>query len=194
MRMTVLIAALWAPAALADCPVAGDLEAGLRFSTSDGNVEVLEAFTPGVVASFYYEAGTLDSRVLLAQGIYMIEYMPYDGTALEASARDTYIYEHSPQDMPVPTTGDMLTLPVTVNEGGELSRATDVFVADAETTITFGDCSYRMLPIRMYFDTEDQQTYDILNYLPELGVAYLAQSFYPDGSDTYDYTTLEVVN
>ncbi|WP_425099279.1 hypothetical protein [Tropicibacter sp. S64] len=191
MRSLTLIAALWAPAVLAECPVAADLDTGIRMRTADGAYEELKTFTPGTVTSHYYENGTLDSRVLLARGLYMVEFIQARDGALDTTARDTYSYGHSPQDIPLPEVGKSLQMPVVINEGGEISQGLDVFEADPETTMTFGDCTYTVLPVRMYFDPADRETYDILHYLPDLGASYLARSFYPGADDVYDYVAIE---
>ncbi|WP_136441086.1 hypothetical protein [Pacificoceanicola onchidii] len=194
MRLTFLIAALWAPAAFAACPVAEDLKTGIRLTDKDGHYEILKSYTPGTVTSHYYENGALDSRVLLARGLYLVEYIEAEGGALSASGRDTYSYEFTPEKMPIPEAGKVLELPVVLNEGGDISSGLDVFEADPEITVTLGACAYRVLPVRQYFDKEDRQTYELLHYLPELGVSYLKTSFYSDGSDTYDYVAIEATN
>lgn len=191
MRSLTLIAALWAPMALAECPVAADLETGIRITTAEGDYEELKSFTPGTVVSHYYAKGALDSRVLLARGLYMIEFIPALEGALETGERDTYSYDYSPDKVPLPVVGKSLELPLVINESGTISEGLDVFEADPEIDVTYGDCSYRVLPIRQYFNVNDRETYDILHYLPDLGISYLARSFFPSGQEVHEYVTIE---
>lgn len=181
-------------ASLAACPTAADLSTGIRFTVDDDGAEVFRTMTPDVIESMYSYGDGSQYRNLLGKGVYLLEWLDYVDGAPDLSSRMTYAFATGPKDLPEVVPGGVANLSVLVNMGGDLDQEMEMYSFGEVAEISFGDCSYDMIPIEITYAPDDGQGTSILHYLPALGFAYFAQQINPDGSvDTYEYKTIEVV-
>jgi hypothetical protein len=194
MKHFLICAGLMCPvAALAQCPTVADMQTGIRFSVDHTDSETFRTLGPGLVEAIYrYEDG-YSVRSLLGQGVYLLELVDLVDGAPDISTRTTYGFPQNAEDLPVPQPGASLSFDVVMNEAGSLNRDTQVYSVGSETVQVFGTCQYRMLPIEVRYPLMDETTVDLLHYLPELGLAYLAGGTYEDGSSVYTYHAIEAV-
>lgn len=192
-RFALLVACLAPAAAMAACPTGDDLKTGIRFATSGGDTEEFSRFTEDTVASHYYVGGVLDSRVLLARGLYLSEYLVMKDGQPDLETRSTYVFPMAPGDMPLPAPGGVFSVNITVNDAGALYGETDIYTSGQETQVRFGSCAYRMIPVEFRFEPDETNSVELLHWLPDLGLSYLAKSTSPDGNDTYSYISIEAM-
>ena len=81
----------------------------------------------------------------------------------------------------------------TLHDGRIDSEAQD-YSFGAIDSRDYGGCSYAMMEITIRYPNEDDPLRrDVLHYLPDLGLSYLAEYHDKDGSDVYDYIKIEPV-
>ncbi|MDQ2095214.1 hypothetical protein [Rhodalgimonas zhirmunskyi] len=179
-----------APPALAGtCPTRDDLDrSGIHFDVADGAYEVFRTHTDGILSSLYFEGeDAAPLRVLLAQGIYLLETADMDtrtGTPDPAS-RVTYAFPMAAPKMPLPTPGGAFSVSAAVMENGDIRREDQTYTFGPETQIIFGPCTYKAIEIKITYPGEDSS--DTLTYLPDLGLAYLSSATYDGNTETYTY-------
>lgn len=188
---TLLSLILAQPALAEECPTRADLaQTGIRFDIEGGEWEVFRAFGDGVVSSLYHGADTGEPlRVLLGQGVYLLETADLKGGTPDPATRYTYSYPMPPAEMPLPTPGGRFAVSAAVMGDGDLRREDQAYTFGPEIQATFGTCSYRAMEITITYDGDDS-TRDTLLYLPDLGISYLSGSVYPDGRDSYTYLAI----
>lgn len=180
--------------ALAQCPTSEALAAGIRFGIDGGDTETFRSFAPGVIVSLYEAADPPASRVLLAQGVYLLDLIDIEDGKPQPGTRTTYSYPMKPPDMPVPQPGGSWSVTAAVFDMGDLRSEEQVYSFGAAATATYGTCRYDMVPITITYPGDTGDAVDVLHYLPSLGLSYLAQSTYDGTTDRYDYTSIEAVD
>lgn len=172
----------------ADCPVAADLDKGIRFTVNAQESETIRNYGDGVLLSLYEVEGATGSHVLLGQGIYLLQLMDIEDGKLLASTRSTYAYAMRPSEMPVPTPNGGWSAQY-MFEGFEAQSVEYVF--GALTKQSFGECSYDMIPVDAVYQPAGD--HEILHYFPELGLSYLA-GYYDNGKlERYSYVGISAV-
>ena len=179
--------------ALAQCPTKADLSTGIRFTLASGETETFRASGDAVVESLFVAPDPQANRVLLAHGVYLLEYVDVENGVLQPDTRATYSYPMKAPDMPLPQPGGSWTVTAAVFDRGELRSENQVYAFGASSQITFQTCSYQMFPIEIAYPNDPDLSGDVLHYLPELGLSYLAESTYGDTTDRYDYVRIETV-
>ncbi len=194
MRILGLVATmLVAGPVAAECPVAADLEAGIRFDVDEGDSEVFRSLRPGVVEAIYSHADGGATRTLLGQGVYLLELVEMAGKEPDPSTRMTYAFPQNAEDLPRPVPGSTAQFELLRNENGSLEREVQSYDFGPQARATFGACTYDMIPIEIRYSEDDSNTVDLLHYLPELGIAYFAGSTYDGTTDRYSYHRIEAV-
>ncbi|WP_323766613.1 hypothetical protein [Antarctobacter sp.] len=182
-----------APPALADCPVAADLDAGIRFTVDGVDTEEYRRSGPGVVESLYISADGAISRSLLAQGIYLIELVDMVDGSPDQDTRTTYAFPGRAEDLALPASGQQVVYDLAVNTLGDLRKERQTYDFGQAGILNFGACEYEMIPIEIRYDPDESGSVDLLYYLPGLGFSYYAGSDHADGSDRYMYSNIEVI-
>jgi len=180
-------------AILADCPDKANLATGIRFGIDGGDSETFRTRVPGVIAATYSEAQTPVSRVLLGQGVYLLELIDLENGAPVPGTRTTYSYPSKPADLPVPQSGGNWSVTAAVFDRGELRSETQSYRFGPLTQVSYGACRYDMFTIEITYPDEREITKDLLHYLPALGLSYLAKATYDNTTDTYKYISIETV-
>lgn len=185
--------ALIPAAALAECPVADDLVTGIRLVDEDAT-ETFARDSDLSVSALYEDGSNPPNQSLLVHGIYVVENMDLDenGTPVPGT-RVVYGYPLTAPDIPLPTPGGSWSTTVTRLGDGTLATEQEFYTFGQMTRITIGACSYDALPITARFPDEGENRYDVLNYLPALGFAYLAEYHDAQFDDIYSYTRIEAV-
>lgn len=174
----------------AQCPTGADLVTGIRVTEPDGSTDTYRRDSEHLVESQYrFEPGT-GARSLLAKGIYMILAQDVEAGRIVPGARSTYTYPLPPDQMPLPEPGGSWTADVVTLDSEGLSSETHVITFGALTQITFGACSYRMIPIEVRYGEDDGE---LLHYLPDLGFALLGAYGVGANRESYTYNKIEKV-
>lgn len=179
-------------AALADCPTGENLNNGIRFQVIGGDNEVFRTHgTPGVVEAFYNASDGYTTRTLLGQGVYLLEVLDFENNEPVPDSRSTYGFPTTPAEMPLPKPfGGWAVKVGTLNSDGPGSEVQSYSFGDM-TEYSFGACTYQMIPVHIRY--EDDEAVDVLHYLPQLGLSYLAEVRSVDGTDVYSYYQIEAV-
>ncbi|WP_417206097.1 hypothetical protein [Antarctobacter sp.] len=194
MRLHVVAMSLvLAGPTLADCPVAADLDTGIRFTVDGADTEEYRRSGPGVVESLYISAEGATSRSLLAQGIYLIELVDLVDGSPDQDTRTTYAFPGRAEDLALPEPGQQVVYDLVRNSLGDLQSERQTYDFGQVGILNFGACEYEMIPIEIRYDPDETGSVDLLYYLPGLGFSYFAGSDHADGSDRYMYTNIEVI-
>ena len=176
--------------AFAECPTGADLTTGIRVTEPDGATDTYTRESAHLVESQYrFEPGE-GARSLLAQGIYMVLAQDVEAGTIVPGTRSTYTYPLPPEQMPIPEPGGSWTADVVTLDSEGIARETHVMTFGALSRITFGPCSYGMIPIEIRYGEEDGE---LLHYLPELGFALLGAYGVGSNRETYVYSKIEKV-
>lgn len=182
-------------AALADCPTADDLEKGILFHVDGGDREVFRRFSDDVISSVYsYGDGGPESRFLLGRGMYLLETTEVENGVTLAGSKVVYAFEMGVDEMPLPTPEAGWTTDVIVREGTFLDTETQIYSFGPQTQVSFGACTYDMIPVIQSYRPDPDEVVEYVNWLPELGISYLVRASYPDGDDRYVYNRIEALN
>lgn len=179
--------------AQAACPTAADMAQGVRFTSATGEVEDFRLLPSGLVESTYSQDGANAARAILARGIYLVESVSLTEGQPDPGTRSTFSFP-DPANMPDPVPGGTWTVTVATFNGGNFGRENQIYSFGTPTRLTWQACGYDMMPITIqYPDENDAQRRDVLHYLPELGLSYLAEFHDKDMADVYTYSSLEVI-
>ncbi|MCB1333218.1 MAG: hypothetical protein KDK26_06090 [Roseivivax sp.] len=175
------------------CPTAEDLATGIRFRIEGGDTETFRRHErPGVIEALFQAHDGYASRVLLGQGLYLLELIELENGVLVPASRTTYGFPQAPDAMPVPVPGGGWTVRVgSLTEAGTDSD-TQTYSFGPMTEYSFGACTYRMIPVHLRY-ASDAELMDVLHYLPDLGISFLSESRYTGGSDSYRYYSVEAL-
>jgi len=202
-RLPALVTSLMLPLPLwaETCPVAADLTTGgIAFEVDQGDVEVFWQKRPGLIESHYAYGGDMANaaRAMLAHGIYVLELTDLENGKVVAGSRSAYSFPMPASEMPIPedsTASDSSwSWQVAYNHNGDFGSETQVYSPQPEIQKTYGACSYQVIPIELRYGSATEGDLDLLHYLPDLGISYLARTIYSDGDDTYDYHSIRTVN
>ena len=193
MLRVTLAALLLGGMAQAECPTVTDLPTGVQFTIDDGDKETFRELWPGMVESVFEGADGTVYRNLLAKGIYLVEWADIVDGQPDLSTRSIYAFAMSTEDLPEPVPGRFANLGVLVNGVGSLDQEIQMYRFEAQTTIDIGACTYDMIPIELRFAPDSDRRVNILHYLPDLGLAYLAADRSESGSYSYSYTAVEAL-
>ncbi len=183
---------LSAGAVLADCPVAADLDKGIRFTAEAQESETIRNYGNGVLLSLYEVEGAINSHVLLGQGIYLLQSIDIEDGKPIARTRSTYAYSMQPSEMPVPTPNADWSAQYVFGDGYGYATHNVEYVFGALTKESFGECSYDMIPVDVVYQPAGDR--ELLHYFPELGLSYLAGHYDDDGKlDRYSYVRISAV-
>lgn len=180
----------------ADCPSAADLSTGIRVISATGESETFTTVAPDVVASVYDDGHGYANRVLMAQGVYLLELVDLENGDVVPETRLVYGHPQGPQAFPAPAPGTTYSATVTMREGSDVWPEAQGYVFGRPSRIAIGACGYDLIEVTVtYADAED--TVETVHYLPELGVSYLAASEYTtvEGrlTDRYAYGRIEAL-
>lgn len=194
MRVLVMATCLVLPGTFAmACPVVGDLNTGIRFTVDGVDSEQFRRIGPSMIESIFTTADGVASRSLLAQGIYLVELGDLVDGEPDLSTRTTYAFPDRAENLALPVPNGEVTYNITVNNNGDFTPEQHFYTFGESHLINFGACEYEMIPIEIRYDQPDSDTVDLLYYMPALELSYYAGTDYPDGSDRYIYTNIEVV-
>lgn len=193
LKALFAVCALLPTMGLAQCPTKADLEIGIRFTLDTGATESFRILPSGVTEAVFHKKGEFTNRVYLAQGVYLLELIDLENGAPVPDTRVAYSYAITPKDMPIPQPNGSYAITATVLDGGEVRKEVQDHKFGPPSTITFGNCQYDMFKIAITYPGDTANNKDILNYMPALGISYLAQSTYDGGTDIYNYNTIEIV-
>ncbi|MBE9639466.1 hypothetical protein [Salipiger mangrovisoli] len=174
----------------ASCPTSADLDTGIRLRGAEGASELFTRQGPALVRSVYEQDGVAVTRTLLGSGLYVLETLDLEDGAPVPETRTTFGFPMPPAAMPMPKPAGSWTVKVTVTEAGRLGTEVQSYRFGPETEITFGACTYDMIPIIQHYDDE---TIDYVTWLPELGLSFLSGFSDTEGQERYDYFAIEAV-
>jgi len=195
MRAAALVTvALGATAPAWACPTAADLDTGIRFTVEGGASEVFRRVQPQVLEAVFRFADGGAVHNLLAKGVYLLEYVDLEDGEPVPDSRATYRFPMTPGAMPDPVPEDEWQVSAVRLEAGQVATERQVYRFGARDSVRIGDCGYAMVPIAVTFPDDPDGLSDILHYLPDLGLAYLARL---EGGgappEIYTYTGIEVL-
>lgn len=197
MRLT-LICFLLAPTfafGQAACPTGNDLAGGIQFELEGDATETYTTLNDGVVSVIYKASDGFESRILLGKGVYLLEFAEVVNGNVDASTRTTYSHELQPTNMPDPKPMGRWVSQAAVLESGTPFKEVHNHQFGPLTELTIGGCSYDMIPVTVYYD-DDDRSIDLLEYMPELGLAILSGSSSLDENgerieDVYSYFSIK---
>ncbi|WP_353472840.1 hypothetical protein PVT71_02075 [Salipiger sp. H15] len=174
----------------APCPSAADLEKGIRLRGPEGASELFTRQGPAVIRSVYEQDGVAISRTLLGAGVYLLEAIDLEEGEPVPVTRITYGYPVTPAAMPEPKPAGSWAVKVAVKETGSLRSEMLSFRFGPLTEISFGACTYEMMPIIQRYE---DGTIDYLSWLPGLGLSFLSGFSDTEGEERYEYYAIEAV-
>jgi hypothetical protein len=191
----IYIATLLAPTlAIADCPTGDDLETGIKFQIEGGATETFQRLENGTTQANYRDGESEETRVLLAKGVYLLEYTPVIDGVASYGERTGYSYDMTPDEMPNPKPGITWNTKASLIESGLFTSEIQSYEFGQLTELTLGSCTYDMMTIDISLDNDGEITLETLHYLPELAIAYLAETTFNGETDTYVYFDIEALN
>lgn len=185
-----LTALLLPGAALAQCPTADDLAAGIRFTGEQGETEVFTALDDTLVRAAYRSPDGLESDAVLAHGLYLVELISQPGSAAEN--RSLYAYPVLAREMPMPQSGGSWEVDATVTVGEHSATEQQAYSFGVPERVSFGDCTYEVIPVEVTYSTMGD-TVETYHYVPDLGLAYFAAVSSELGDHVYPYISIEAL-
>ncbi|SIN79408.1 hypothetical protein [Vannielia litorea] len=175
--------------ALAACPVAADMERGLRLGLATGEVEeVTRGTAEGETRSRFIVEGYV-SEVRLGQGVFPLE-VREEENGTEVATPTTYRYA---TPLPAPAPGLEVSLELVV-EGDETRQERHDYSFGTPVTWTYGSCAYEVIPVRtVHFRDGTEVSRDSLHYLVAFGHSYLAGYSDGESEDVYTYVSVEAM-
>lgn len=194
MKPLIILTLMAATPALAECPVAADLETGVRVTESDGTINLFTAVGDGVVQNDGTAPSGYTYRNLLAQGTHLVELGDTENGSYADGTRRTVIYPISRADMPVPTPNSRNEYETTIRAAGGDYPESQTQMWGAMTTLDIGECSYDMIPGKLTYTNSSFVVLEGLYYLPalELGLLHSYQ-IQGESADNYVASKIEAV-
>ncbi|MBN9887765.1 hypothetical protein [Salipiger abyssi] len=179
----------------ADCPTAADLDTGILFHLAGGDTELFRREDAQTVRSVYhYAEENAESHVLLGRGMYVLAYgETQDGQPVPEGLMH-YDFGRTPAEMPLPEPESGWTADVEVTATWGSEHEVQIYSFGPLSRVSFGDCSYDMIPVIQSYRPDPLGTVEFVNWLPELGISYLSRIADREGEDRYDYTGIEAVH
>jgi len=192
---SALLPALLPGAVLAQtvCPTADDLDSGIRFTLATGETEIFRRHESGLIEGLFDVGSGEVLRNLLGKGVYLLEASVLKDGVIDPASRLTYSYPLPPDSLPLPQPGGGWSVSVTLLEGTALSTEAQDYRFGAATVQGFGACSYAMIPITVRYPGVEGGQRDVVHYLPDLGISYLAEYHDSETNDIYVYTQIEAM-
>ncbi|MFU8823802.1 MAG: hypothetical protein ACNA7N_06080 [Yoonia sp.] len=184
----LMLSCLSAPA-WAACPVADDLANGIRLMADDGAVETYRKIAPHMVELTVTYDDDFADRSLLGQGVYILELSELYNGKPEPDTTLIYTYPVAADAMPVPAPGVVWRTRALVG-GSDEEKITASWGQPQQ--MTFGACSYTVIPGELVYAGADYREVEGLHYLPELGFAYLASVTSDDDEYVDEYVILSI--
>ena len=180
----VLISCL-ATTAAAACPVNADLSQGIQLTQGDGTVEVFRDRGNNIVEVTGTYPDDFVSRTLLGKGIYVLELIDLVDGKLDPDTRMTFGFPMNAADFPTAQAGGSWTVKTVGRDiDGTFPETLDMRWGDA-SQVTYGDCTYDMIPGTLTYQGEDYGHIEVIHYLPALGIGVL-HSYQDDEMGTPD--------
>ncbi|MCF2905421.1 hypothetical protein L0666_10505 [Octadecabacter sp. CECT 8868] len=191
MKYSLIVTLLAAAPALADCPVAADLETGIRVTESDGTTNTFRLIDDGIVQNDGVATDGYTYRNLLAQGTHLIGLSDTEnGNDIPDTVR-TMTYAFAPAGMPIPEASSSRSYQTTVTSPTSVYPETQTQAWGAMTTLTIGDCTYDMIPGKLTYTNTDYVVYEGLYYLPDVGLGLL-HSYQIQGDPVDRYQAIKI--
>ena len=171
------LAMLSASGALAQCPVAEDLEGGIRVDFADGYYEVYRAASPGVVELVGGNVEGMYYRMQLGHGQYLLSHVDVlEGGAEDTANATSYDYGLPPARMPQPAPGGRWDVVPSVSfaDAGPVPEAQSAVFGPLQQ-VTIGTCHYEGFEVITAFDTPEAYLEGAV-YLPALGFGWMSWS------------------
>ena len=174
MKFLALLPLLAATPVFAECPVAADLDSGIRVIETDGTVNLFVNIGDGVVQNDGVAPDGYRFRNILAQGTHLVELGDVDDGSYILGTQQSVSYGVPRGSLPIPTANSTWSVEtvVTLDDGGSYPE-TQSQRWGAPTTLSIGDCTYDMIPAKLTYINSDYEVYEGLHYLPALGLALL---------------------
>ncbi|MGZ9812292.1 hypothetical protein ACXN5S_17655 [Pseudoroseicyclus sp. H15] len=172
-RPLVLITALAAGPAFAECPVPADMQTGIRVEYSDGLVEIVRSAGDDIVELVGVEGREAIYRMELAHGLHVLSYVAFDGGRPDAESAMSYDFGMPAAEMPVPAPSQRWDTAALVTTGSEppVETAQSSVFGPVES-LSVGECRFASIEVMTAFDTDDNYI-ETIKYLPELGFGWL---------------------
>lgn len=195
MRSLITILALTATGALAECPTADDMAAGVKVWEEDGTVHLFRQTAPGKVTLKTDFADGYGALMTLDQGAYVLEIVDMDeGLPLADTliAYDLYGAQAGPP--PGPGAGVTWESPVAILDGGQSDFETHQVIWAKQDSLQLGDCTLSVVEGRFTYFSVDGEYYEDVIYLSDLGFALQTSWYDPEyGLDSYTPVWIEAV-
>lgn len=157
--------------AVADCLTAQDLTTGISAKVDDGLTEVFRAVGPNIVELTIDFGGGFVGREWLAHGLYIVDSANFQGGMLQDDGWVTVSFPGGVGDLPVPAANTSFDVTVTAEDNlGTFNEFQEYRWGD-ETTVTYGECQYRVISGTIRSDLDGSWTLEEVQYLPELGLS-----------------------
>lgn len=170
----VLALFLMASGAFAGCPTNEDLTGGIEFRVGKKEREVFHLLDNGLVHSKFYQENGEWYRFHLIHGVYPVEFAHTSNGKIDTQTRTTYVYRAKRDKLPLRPNSKWKGKVKTLSRGGNAAE-NHKYIFGKETKITYGKCSYSMIPFKFIVNDLDDEAY-VMHYLPELGISYVAIS------------------
>lgn len=190
----LLVAALMSPAVVA-CPVASDLEQGIRVAFDDDTWSVYKREgADSVTESSFYDTAKLNYIYHLYRGLVETRYVEMNdrGTRISSTSNYTYDFPLTSLDKVAPGLRLKGAQTESASDGFEETIPYQLRVQD-EVEVNIGNCRYQGLPMVTRYDYEDEKEWVVLMYLPALGFSYTVEIKNDDGIEKYRATKIEKV-
>jgi hypothetical protein len=192
MRILSLVPALFPlAAAAADCPVAADLDHGIRF-TANGGADVEDQMRQGKAVRFLY-TGT-DGRVggTVAFGLYQTATWTVKSSGgLDPDNWARYVFSLPATGFPDPSAGGVTTLTVETTDANTSWTEQIRYEFGAPRPVTIGGCGYTGIAVDIFYLASDPIWHERRLYLSELGTSVAVLVGERGAEKSYPLETIE---
>ncbi len=196
MLLRSVLIFLAATPAVAKCPVKDDLFAGgIEVRWDDDTVEVYRDIGGGLVQTESVYGDGYVSRLKLAKGVYVAELVDLNDGVLDLDSVVMYRYPMAAEDMPLPEANGQWRVHTTYTDTYESYKETQTHIWGAEQTVTYGDCTYAVIPGRLEYRSDHYNHDEGIHYVSELGIGLLTSykdDEYPE-PDIYTVTGIRAL-
>ena len=157
------------------CPTAEHRGHPVRLTFAEGYQEVHRSDGNGLWHIDVYEESERIYEIEVAHGTHMLRFADVFDGAPEYATQTRYDYGMPIAEMPVPVPGGRWQVDVEVSGPDGVRPEPQRQAYGAETEVAIGGCRYRMIPVLIAYDTDDQYVEEV-HFLPDLGLGYLVDS------------------
>ncbi|WP_342076574.1 hypothetical protein [Yoonia sp. SS1-5] len=172
--------------------MAADLEQGIVLTQPDGRQETFRAQGNGIVEAIAHFPDGHVIRTLLGQGVYVLELADMADGQVDPASRTTFAFRDQAATLPVPVAGEYREFETVVSDGVGPYAETILLRWAGVTDITYGDCTYRMIPGTFEHQSADYWHREVVYYLPALGFGILHSYFDNDMSEPAIYPVADI--